>query len=120
MFFIFGWGHRNVKNFGSTLVQKCPICSHTSHYSLVRTRDWATLFFIPIFSYETKYYLECPVCKNAFELENEDNIEKLKEIAELIERFDNKEVTKKELNKQYKILVKGLEKEEKGEDTSDD
>lgn len=119
MFFIFGWGHRNVKNFGQTLVQKCPVCSHTSHYSLVRTRDWFTLFFIPIFPYETKYYLECPVCKNAFELENENNIEKLKEIAELIEKFDNKEVTKKELNKQYKSLVKEIKPETKEEDEED-
>ena len=53
-------------------------------------------------------------------MEANGNIEKLKEIAELIEKFDNKEVTKKELNKQYKILVKGLEKEEKREDEGDD
>lgn len=112
MFFIFGWGHRNIKNFGQTLVQKCPICSNTSHFSLIRTRDWATLFFIPIFPYETKSYLECPLCRNAFELENEDNIDKLKEIAELIKKFDNEEVTKKELTKQYKIILKCLKKEQ--------
>ena len=116
MFFLFGWGHRTVKNFGQTLIQKCHICSHTSHFSLVKTTDWFTIFFIPLIPYETKNYLECPVCKNAFELENENNIEKLKEIAELIEKFDKKEVTKKELNKQYKILVKEIKPETKDDD----
>lgn len=116
MFFIFGWGHRTIKNFGNTLIQKCRICSHASYFSLVRTRDWFTLFFIPILPYETKYFLECPICKNAFELNNEENIANLKEIAELIESFKKKEVTKKELNKQYKILVKELKPETKEED----
>jgi hypothetical protein len=83
---------------------------------LVRARDWFTLFFIPVLPYETKYFLECPSCKNAFELKNEENITNLKEIAELIESFNKKEVTKKELNKQYTILVKGLKPETKEED----
>ena len=57
--------------------------------------------------------------KKVAELENENNIEKLKEIAELIEKFDNKEVTKKELNKQYNILVKEIKPETKEEDEED-
>jgi len=111
MFFIFGWGRRYVKNFGQTLVQKCFICSNTSHFSLVRTSEWFTLFFIPIFPYETKYYLECPICRNAFEIKEKNIIKKLKEIAELIDEFDNEEITKKELNTQYKKLVKELKHE---------
>jgi hypothetical protein len=119
MFFIFGWGHRTIKNFGDTLVQKCPICSHTSYLSLVRTRDWFTLFFIPVIPYETKYFLECPFCKNAFELKNGENITNLKEIAELIKKFNNKEITKKEAVQQYKILSKQLKKETKEKDEED-
>ncbi len=116
MFFLFGWGHRTIKNFGQTLIQECHICSRTSHFSFVKTTDWFTLFFIPVIPYKTKYYLECPFCKNAFEIGDKENIEKLKEIAELIEKFDNKEIKKKELNKQYKILIKGLKKETKDEE----
>ena len=115
-FIIFGWGRRHIKNIGSTIIQKCSICSHKSYFSLVRSREWFTLFFIPIFPYETKYYLECPVCRNGFEIEDNENIKKLKDIVGLMGKFDSKEITKKELINRYEELVKGLKKENKKEE----
>jgi len=109
MFFIlFGWGHRTIKLIGPTIVQECLSCNTSSYFSLVKTTDWFTLFFIPIIPYETKYYLECPICKNAFELEREKDAETLQEIAELLRKRSNKEISKKELISQYKNLVNNL------------
>jgi len=116
MFFIFGWGHQSIKNLGESLAQECPICSHVSHLSLIKTSNWFTLFLIPIFPYETKHYLECPNCKNALEIKDEENIRILEEIIELLKEFSDKEITKKKMNSKYDKLITGLKKEKEGKE----
>ncbi len=105
---IFGWGNRHIKDFGSTLIQTCSICSQENYFHLVRVRDWFDLFFIPVFPYNTEYHLMCPRCEGAYKLEDEEQIETLKDMAELIENFNEKEITKKEAQKEYEKLVKKL------------
>jgi len=105
---IFGWGNRYVKDFGSTIIQTCTICSKENYFNLVRVRYWFDLFFIPIFPYNTEYHLLCPNCQNGLKLEDENQIETLKEMSKIIERFDEKEMTKKETTKEYNKLIKKL------------
>ena len=91
MFFIFGWGNRYTKDFGSTLIQTCSICSQENYFHLVRVGDWFDLFFIPIFPYNTEYHLMCPNCEGALKLEDNDMVETLKEMAEVVAKFDEKD-----------------------------
>ncbi len=108
MFFLFGWGNRYTKDFGETILQECSICSSQNHFKLLRATDWFDIFFIPVFPYSTKYYLICNHCENGIELEDDDQIETLKEMAKLIESFDDEGTSKKEVEKKYKALVKKL------------
>ena len=105
MFFLFGWGNRHTKDFGNTLLQECSVCSKSNYFNLIRVRDWFDIFFIPIIPYNTEYHLICSNCENGFETEDDD-IEILKEMAELIEKFENGEITKKETEKEHRKLLK--------------
>jgi len=80
---IIGWGNRYVKDFGQVIKDKCSICSKKNYFNLIRVRDWFDFFFIPIFPYNTEYHLVCPHCNCYLELEDEDQIETLKEIAKI-------------------------------------
>lgn len=106
MFFFFGWGNRKIKDFGSAIIQDCSICSQQNYFNLVQVRDWFDLFFIPIFPYNTEYHLMCPNCESALKLEEENQIEILKEMAEIVKKFNEKEMTKREAKKEYEKLVK--------------
>lgn len=54
--------------------------------------------------------LVCPHCESALELEDENQIEILKEMAELINGFDEEEITEKEIQNKYEMLVEKLNK----------
>lgn len=107
MFFFFGWGHRTTKNYGFSFAQKCSSCDKSNHFILIKTIDWFTLFFIPIIPYDTKYYLQCPICKSVFEIEEEEVVESLIDISELLKDEDK---TKKQLQKGYNELIKTMNK----------
>ena len=51
-----------MKQFGN---YQCMQCNNIGPWNLVRVTTWFTLFFIPIFPFSFKYYVECPVCKSA-------------------------------------------------------
>jgi len=91
MFFIFGWGHTTRKILNNMPIQICTGC-HANHLYLTRVREWATLFFIPIFPYDSKYYYLCPNCKMGYQLERD-------KIEELLEEMDKKRPNKSKLSK---------------------
>lgn len=95
MFFLFGWGHRTNKDFGPTLLTKCPNCSNNAAWHLLRTRAWFTLFFIPVIPYESKHVLLCEVCSQGIELHG-DQIEQAKQLNELTLMLLNEQMTQEE------------------------
>ena len=78
---IFGWGHQMIKNFGPTFRSLCDHCNNEEYWVLTRIMTWFTLFFIPIFPYEIKYFITCPICRYGVEL-NREQIDKIKPLAE--------------------------------------
>ena len=62
MFVIFGWNHVTAKPMGDTLPVTCPRCQNTRYWRLRQVTRWFTLFFAPIFPYETFHQLHCPIC----------------------------------------------------------
>ena len=62
-------GTRSRKTKEGHLVSKCLICRNDKdlHMKVYSTRNWITLFFIPVKSYgKKKCYLKCPLCKNYY------------------------------------------------------
>ena len=68
MFFIFGWGKTNRKDYGPTYPITCPKCHNDNYWHLLNTKTWFSLFFIPVIPYEYHNYLLCPICSNGIEL----------------------------------------------------
>ena len=77
---IFGWGFQTIKNFGPAFRRLCDHCHNEEYWILTRIMTWFTLFFIPIFPYEVKYRLACPICKYGMVL-NGDQTAKIKPIT---------------------------------------
>jgi hypothetical protein len=92
---IFGWGFQTIKNFGPAFRRLCDHCHNEDYWILTRIMTWFTLFFIPIFPYEVKHHLACPVCKYGFVL-NGDQVSKIKPIAEANQLFIDGKITKEE------------------------
>lgn len=103
MFLIFGWGRKTVKDYGPTILTKCGNCNNNVFYKLVHVRVWFTLFFVPIFPYESKYILLCNTCSRGRELFDKD-IEKAKNYNKLTTSYLKKEIT--EL--QYKASLNSI------------
>ena len=54
---------RERKNFGGTQQRRCGNCQNQTDFSLILTRLWVCLFFIPIFVWRDDWTFECPVCE---------------------------------------------------------
>ncbi len=70
MFFLFGWGKQTRKYLSEQEFELCRYC-HKSKLKLVEITSWATIFFIPIIPYKTKYLLACGNCECSYELSDE-------------------------------------------------
>lgn len=57
-----------MKEYGPTYAVQCPNCDKTQFWNLVHMRLWFTFFFIPIFPYESKYLMVCPICQQGIKL----------------------------------------------------
>jgi hypothetical protein len=70
---LFGLGKKTYKDLGATgKEQSCVWCSCLVFYHLILIRTWFTYFFIPIFSYQSQYRIECPTCACGLELSSEE------------------------------------------------
>lgn len=108
-FIIFGWGHTKTKDYGATLPQTCTNCNNKIYSHLVKISKWFDLFFIPIFPYDTSYYLLCPICNNGYEL-TKQGMEIAEELQKVTGRFLNKDINEKEYSNNLNIYVKRLKK----------
>lgn len=82
MLIFFGWGHTKVKNIGPTFKHRCVNCNNEEYWNLSKISTWFTLFFIPVFPYEFKYFFFCPVCERGVFLKKEE-FQKLEPFAAL-------------------------------------
>jgi hypothetical protein len=71
MFVIFGWGGAK-KILGDGLALLCPNCHNARTWQVIRTSKKATLFFVPVAKWSQKYWMVCPVCSAALELESQE------------------------------------------------
>ncbi|MBN1594667.1 zinc-ribbon domain-containing protein [candidate division FCPU426 bacterium] len=100
MFFIFGWGNREQEDVGPTFRIKCPNCDKTEFWHLIQVKNYFTLFFIPVFPYETKNLIMCPVCTNAIEV-HEPLTQKIQAVADIHRQFAGEKITEFE----YKVKM---------------
>lgn len=68
MFFIFGWGRGTATDLGPTLPLTCPNCRNDTVWHFHEHKKWFTLFFLPVFPYDTKHVLLCPICSHGIQL----------------------------------------------------
>ena len=90
---IIGWGNRKTKDFGAVFPTTCTNCNNEIEYHLVRARDWVDLFFIPIFPYQSEWFLLCPTCENGIKIEKDKDITLSKEMCEYAKKLINKEIS---------------------------
>jgi hypothetical protein len=112
MFIIFGWNHKISKYFGPVLPQKCQHCNNEEFWHLYKISKWFTLFFIPIFQYESQSLLVCPICKNSMQIDKEI-FDKYKPMAKINTAFCKNEIGEEQRIKQLNSLSKLVEIDEK-------
>ena len=100
---IFGWGFQTIKNFGPTFKRLCDHCRNEEYWNLTRIMTWFTLFFVPIFPYEIKHFLSCPICKYGFNLNGEQS-GKLKPLAEANQLLVDGKITAEEYHSRLNLL----------------
>lgn len=71
MFIIVGWGRKTNNDLGPTYAITCPNCGNKTVWHLLEHTRWVTLFFFPLFPYQSKHFLFCPVCTRGAELEGQ-------------------------------------------------
>ena len=92
---IFGWNHQIIKQIGVAFKHLCNHCHNEEYWILTRISTWFTLFFIPIFPYEIKYFLSCPICKFGLTL-NREQIKEIKPLAEINQLLLDGKITQEE------------------------
>lgn len=70
MFFIFGISSKQ-KNIDFTQMIICPSCGAYGRLELFMTYSYASLFFIPIFKWNKKYYLRTSCCGSLYLISND-------------------------------------------------
>lgn len=77
---LFGWGKTTIRNFGPCFKKVCGNCNNEEYWNMSRIMTWFTLFFIPVFPYEIKYFLSCPICQYGVKL-NRTQVSEIKPLA---------------------------------------
>lgn len=103
MFFLFGWGRRTLTNHGATYAVKCPNCNNTKFWNLIHLKLWFTLFFIPVFPYESKHLIVCPVCQNGITLKGQQLV-RAQKLNHYSLAFVNKTMSEEDYLVQLKLL----------------
>lgn len=68
MFFIFGSGQeKKVLNYDQTII--CPVCGKFGHLTVVMVYSYFSLFFIPLFKWGKRYFVQTGCCGAVCELD---------------------------------------------------
>lgn len=62
MFVIFGFGYKKSDDHQVSKSEHCFHCNNTSQWIASKSREYFSLFFIPVFPYKTTYSYRCPIC----------------------------------------------------------
>ena len=92
-----------IKNFGPTFRRLCNHCNNEEYWVLTRIMTWFTLFFIPVFPYEIKYFLTCPICQYGVKLDRAQ-IDEIKPLAEANQLLVDGKITKEEYQAKINLL----------------
>ena len=65
------YGYRKRNKVMGKFSQPCPRCQQNVPQTFVRSRNWFTLFWIPVFPVTKKTLVLCSNCKAQFEVKNE-------------------------------------------------
>jgi hypothetical protein len=93
MFFLFGWGHQTTADDGEAVPVHCYNCNNDVYWHLVHTRKWFTLFFIPVFPYETTHAFLCPICTSGKHLNGSDEVQKARTLVTTTASFKAQALT---------------------------
>lgn len=110
---IFGWGYRRTKSIGPVKESHCGRCNNSVSLELVKLSTWFTLFFIPVFPYENRKLLVCPICGAYEEISKEefDELETLKRQGLLEIKVNNSGRLKTETQLNYIKEMQEFEEE---------
>jgi zinc-ribbon family len=64
------WGFRSRNNVMGQMQYPCPKCGQNSFHTVVRSRRWFTLFFIPIFPFTKSSLSRCNICGFQTQIDN--------------------------------------------------
>lgn len=95
MFFIFGWNHTKINDYGPVQEEKCPNCHNTEVWHIKKISRYFTLFFIPVFPHDSENFYHCPICNYGQNLSREDFMS-YKAIAETNTACLEKKITEEE------------------------
>lgn len=66
------WGWRGASlNLGKLDTRYCPVCERERDFVVSVTYSYSNVFFVPLFSWGTKYYYHCQVCQNGYEVKGD-------------------------------------------------
>lgn len=111
MFFIFGWNHTKINEYGPVQEEKCQNCHNTEVWQIKKISRYFTLFFIPVFPHDSENFYHCPICNHGQNLSREDFMS-FKTIAETNTACLEKKITEEErLTKLDEIHKEMLERD---------
>lgn len=65
------WGFKTYVDSLAVLTARCSLQGHASAHRLVKVRKKFTFFWIPLFAYSTKHYMDCSLCGHSVEVPKE-------------------------------------------------
>lgn len=71
MIFI-GGTYPKTKQYRSKIKEHCFHCNNERYWILQKTRQYLSLFFLPIASFKTVYFYCCPICGQGRTLEHDE------------------------------------------------
>ncbi|RYM34797.1 hypothetical protein ERX46_05330 [Brumimicrobium glaciale] len=108
MFVIFGT-LQITTSFGPVEQNQYQNYNNTEFWQLNRLSKFFTLFFIPIFPYNTIYWYYCPICNYGIELDSV-GFKSYKSIAEINSSFIENKISEEEKNIQMQKIHNALQK----------
>ena len=64
------YGYKTASSVMGSMQQQCAKCQRVAPQTVVRTRRWATLFWIKVFPISTKTVMRCGACGNQVKIDN--------------------------------------------------
>lgn len=95
VWFFISWGHRRERDLGETYPVYCEYCDNDVYYRFLKRSSYILLFLLPIPT-GRKYFLFCPVCETGLRIKSKAHREKVKQQAELTDKFLNDEIDQEE------------------------